>query len=450
MSLIATSQLTIVVGLGVSGLSAARYLQRRNSRFVAMDSRENPPGLLEFKQLFSDVGLVLGKLDQDLLMQANEIILSPGVSLKTPEIAAAVAAGVSVVGDVELFAREVKQPVIAITGSNAKTTVTTLVGQMAVDAGLKTAVAGNIGRPVLDLLEEDFELFVLELSSFQLETTQSLKPKVATVLNVSLDHMDRYANLAEYHRAKQKIYFGAETVVINRADPLTQPPLAEGVSRLSFGLDKPDRNGFGLMLKGGREYLAHEFKALIAADELQLRGRHNLANCLAALALGQAVDLPMESMLATLKKFAGLPHRCQLVARIEQVDYINDSKATNVGATLAALDGFAGAKPSIVLIAGGDGKDADFSELKQAAKKTLSLLILIGRDARQIGDLLKADVQTIYADSLDEAVHIAKEKAVAGNTVLLSPACASFDMFTGYEDRGNQFIRAVTGELVCT
>jgi len=446
MTLIATSQLTIIVGLGMTGLSAARYLTRRGTRFIAMDSRETPPDLVEFKQLFPDVSLSLGKLDQTLLMQASEIVLSPGMSVKTPEIAAAMQVGVSVIGDIELFARDVNVPVIAITGSNAKTTVTTLVGQMAKDAGIKTAVAGNIGRPVLDLLEERFDLFVLELSSFQLETTHSLKAQVATVLNVSLDHMDRYNSLAEYHRAKQKIYFGAEMVVVNRADTLTQPPLADGVKRLSFGLDKPDRNDFGLIVKEGQEFLSYEFQALIEVSNLQLRGRHNVANCLSALALGYAASLPMDSMLKTLHQFSGLPHRCQLVASINQVDYINDSKATNVGATLAALDGFVGKTPSIILIAGGDGKDADFSDLRVAIKKAVSLLILIGRDASKIADIVKGDVKIIHADSLSKAVDIAKKNAQAGETVLLSPACASFDMFSGYEDRGHQFISAVTGE----
>ncbi|MGH1439239.1 MAG: UDP-N-acetylmuramoyl-L-alanine--D-glutamate ligase [Cellvibrionaceae bacterium] len=446
MTLIATSQLTVIVGLGVTGLSAARYLKRRGVRFVAVDSRDNPPGLLEFQQLFPEVGISLGKLDQGLLLQASEIIVSPGMSLKIPEIAAAIEAGVSVVGDIELFAREVKVPVIAITGSNAKTTVTTLVGQMALDAGIKTAVAGNIGRPVLDLLEEEFDLFVLELSSFQLETTHTLKATAATVLNISLDHMDRYSNLAEYHRAKQKIYFGAQQVIVNRADPLTQPPLADGIQRLSFGLDRPDRDGFGLIVKEGKEYIAYEFKALLAVNKLQLRGRHNVANCLAALGLGQAINLPMDSMLKTLCDFSGLPHRCQLITTLDQVEYINDSKATNVGATLAALEGFAQDKPSIVLIAGGDGKDADFSELKTAIQKTVRLLILIGRDAQKIADIVQHDVQIIFADSLYSAVDVAKNNAKQGDTVLLSPACASFDMFSGYEERGREFISAVIGE----
>ncbi len=446
MTIIASSELTIIVGLGVTGLSAARYLSRRGKHFIAMDSREQPPGETEFKRLFPNHQLVTGKLDIETLLQASEIVLSPGLSLKTPEIAQAMKAGIRVVGDIELFAREVNKPVIAITGSNAKTTVTTLVGQMAKDAGLNTVVAGNIGRPVLDTLQENADLFVLELSSFQLETTFSLKATVATVLNVSLDHMDRYDSLQEYHHAKQKIYFGAKNVVVNRADPLTQPPLAQGVNILSFGLDKPDRMGFGVMSKDGNDYLAHEFTPLLAANELQLRGRHNIANGLAALALGYAVNLPMDSMLVTLSQFMGLPHRCQWVATLNGVDYINDSKATNVGATLAALDGFSEAEPSIILLAGGDGKGADFTELRAAIRQSVVLVILFGRDAQLLAGALDNHVPVEFVNSLSSAVALAKSKAMPGNTVLLSPACASFDMFTGYEDRGNQFIGAVRGE----
>ncbi len=446
MTLIGTSKLTVIVGLGVTGLSAARFLQRQHMPFMVMDSRENPPGLDEFKQSFPDVTLRLGQFDSSILNQANEIVLSPGISLKTPEIVNAVSEGADIIGDVELFAREVKRPVVAITGSNAKTTVTSLVGQMAVDAGVNVAIGGNIGKPVLDLLEENADLYVLELSSFQLETTFSLKAKVATVLNISADHMDRYNSLADYHHAKQKIYFGAETVVTNRADPLTQPPLAQGVTALSFGLDKPDRHAFGVMQKDGIDFLAHEFKPLLSAKSLQLRGQHNTANCLAALAIGYAAGLPTDSMLTTLQQFEGLPHRCQWVSSINGVDYINDSKATNVGATLAALDGLSEGSRNIILIAGGDGKGADFSALKQIVEKTVRLIILIGRDAKEIDVVVNDIVDVLYADTLQKAVLLAKENAQPGNIVLLSPACASFDMFSSYEERGNQFIDAVKRE----
>lgn len=447
MTLIASDKISVVVGLGVTGLSIARFLQRNNVRFMLMDSRENPPGLVEFKQRFTDVPLLLGPLDAAVLADASEIIISPGLSLKTPEIAAAIDAGVKVIGDVELFAREVTAPVIAITGSNAKTTVTTLVGEMAIAAGLRTAVGGNIGTPVLDMLDSEIELYVLELSSFQLETTYSLKPKAATILNLTADHMDRYDSLLDYHRAKQRIYFGADNIVVNRDDPLTQAPLAEGVRCWSFGLSAPDRHGFGVVRRQQQSMLAYEFNDLLSVAELKLRGQHNIANVLAALALGYAAELPLESMLDTLKNFQGLPHRCQWVASINNVDYINDSKATNVGATLAALKGFGQSLPNIILIAGGEGKGADFSLLKGELAKHVTLLILIGRDAKQIAAAVDNVVNTVFVESLQDAVTVAKQNAEKGNVVLLSPACASFDMFSGYEDRGNQFIEVVHREV---
>lgn len=450
MDIIASSKYVVIVGLGRTGLSIARYLRDTGQHFAVMDSQQNPPGLRAFQQEFAKVNLFLGELDQATLLGAAEIIVSPGVSINIPAIKAAVEAGVDVIGDVELFARELQNsgrqiPVIAITGSNAKTTVTTLVGQMCMDAGMKTAVGGNIGKPVLELLDESADIYILELSSFQLEATSSLKPKVATILNISADHMDRYQTLADYHRAKQRIYFGAETVVVNRDDPLTRPPLARGVVCITFGLEQPDRQGFGVISRQGQSMLAHEFRPLLAVDQLQIKGSHNTANALAALALGHAAGLDMELMLQTLKRFTGLPHRCQWVATIDGVDFINDSKATNPGATLAAVTGFSTAYKSIILIAGGDGKDADFSPLKTILPGSVSLLIVIGRDGPAIAGTVANTIAVEYAQSLQDAVNIARTRALPGSLVLFSPACASFDMFTGYEERGEQFIQAVNG-----
>jgi UDP-N-acetylmuramoylalanine--D-glutamate ligase len=466
MSLIASSQITIILGLGATGLSVARFLSRQKKSFIVMDTRAAPPAINDFTKEFSDVKCMLGKLDAELLSIASEIIISPGIDLKTPEVAAAIKAGASVIGDIELFARaihqaEVKKPIVAITGSNAKTTVTTLLGQMAKDAGINVAVGGNIGRPALDLLLDDADLYVLELSSFQLESTFTLDATVSTVLNISEDHMDRYAALADYHRAKQKIYFGAETVVINRADPLTQPPLAQGVKRITFGLNRPDRNGFGLINRGNVTFLAYEFTALMPVDELQLRGSHNTMNCLAALAMGTALEFPLDSMLTTLKNFKGLVHRCQWVATIESVEYINDSKGTNIGATVAAINGLIGTAPNassdsdkkIILIAGGQAKGADFSTLAKNLKNNVAVIILIGVDAKLIEQaitdaMISDSIIVLNADSLTEAVYLSKTHARENDIVLLSPACASFDMFDNFEDRGNEFIRIVEGLVV--
>jgi UDP-N-acetylmuramoylalanine--D-glutamate ligase len=444
MHLIASSQLTIVIGLGITGLSAARFLQKNNVRFMMLDSREFPPNLDKFKQEFPAITVVTGELDAELLMTASEIVISPGMSLKTPALQPAITAGIPLVGDVELFARVVDKPVIAITGSNAKSTVTTLVGEMAVASGFTPAVGGNLGVPVLDLLTNKVaDLYVLELSSFQLETTMSLAPKVATVLNVSLDHMDRYDSLAAYHQAKLRIYRHAQQLVINRQDALTHPPLAKDAVVWSFGVNRPDVKEFGLIWFEGEEYLAYQFTKLMPVKLLLIKGKHNAANALAALALGHAAGFDMQMMLMALKTFKGLSHRCEYVKSLNEVMYINDSKGTNVGATLAAIEGFSTAQKNIILIAGGDGKGADFSPLKKVVSESVRLIVLIGKDAKAIHSVLVEAAECQFAESLKEAVLIAKSYAQQGDVVLLSPACASFDMFSGFEDRGKQFVSLV-------
>ena len=451
MNIIATSQLTIVIGLGMTGLSVARYLHKTNQRFIVLDTRNAPPNLEVFQQEFPETPLHLGSFDEKLLCSASEIVISPGMSLKIPELQAAIAEGVSIVGDIELFARAVTKPVIAITGSNAKSTVTTLVGEMAIACGLTPAVGGNLGVPVLELLNNDStDVFVLELSSFQLETTFSLKPVAATVLNVSHDHMDRYNTLAEYHQVKQRIYRHAKSIIINRQDVLTQPPLAKEANVISFGIDSSDMRNFGLFLQENNVFLSYKFAPLLSTEDMQIKGRHNYANALAALALGTAANFDMNGMLEALKTFKGLPHRCEYIATVNGATYINDSKATNVGATLAAIDGFstsaASARKNIILIAGGDGKDADFSPLVDAVKRSVKTLILIGRDAGILHDALHHVVTCVTVDSLKDAVKQAVNIAEKDDVVLLSPACASFDMFSGFEDRGRQY-SAVVREL---
>ena len=444
-NLIATSSgLTAIVGLGQTGLSVARLLACENRPFVLLDTRAAPVNLAAVQQEFPGIGIELGPLNPDTLCQVDEIILSPGIALAEPAIQLAIAQGVSVVGDIELFARRAQAPIVAITGSNAKSTVTTLVGDMARAAGLKVGVGGNIGTPALTLLQEQTpDLYVLELSSFQLETTSQLKARAATILNISADHLDRYDSLMAYHAAKQRVYFGAEKVVINRDDALTRPPLADGVSSLSFGLGTPDFNAFGVRFEAGVEYLAYAFENLIPVAEVALPGRHGIANALAALALGQAVGLPMAAMLDALREFRGLPHRCEPVAEFGGVTFINDSKGTNVGATLAALQGLAKPPQKLVLIAGGDGKGAVFDALAAPLKAAGRAAILLGRDAETIGAALEGATALVYVADMQTAVEQAFALAEPGDTVLLSPACASFDMFAGFEDRGRQFSAAV-------
>lgn len=444
MSLITTDKQRIIVGLGKTGLSVARYLAGRGLPFAVADTRENPPGLGQLKRFAPMADLHLGELDPVLLSRASELVVSPGIALTEPALLAARAAGVSLIGDIELFAREARAPIIAITGSNAKSTVTTLVAEMAEKAGKRVAVGGNIGTPALDLLEEKAELYVLELSSFQLETTDNLNAEVATVLNISADHMDRYPGLVAYHQAKHRIFRGARQIVVNREDSLSRPLINEQLPCWTFGLSRPDLKGFGLIKENDESYLSFEFKPLMPVSELKMRGAHNQANALAALALGHAVGLPMTAMLQTLREFTGLPHRCQWVASQAGVDYYDDSKATNVGAALAAITGFAAdCKGKLVLIAGGDGKGADFNPLREAVRNNCRAVVLLGRDAPVLAATLDGCAPLIRVDTLEMAVQAAAEAAEPDDIVLLSPACASLDMFRNFEERGQLFAQAV-------
>lgn len=445
MALITSDQFRIIIGVGQTGLSVARYLRGRGLAFAACDTRESAAAIENFRTEFPDVELRTGELDGDWLARATELILSPGVAKQNPAIAFAQSRGARLLGDIDLFAREVNAPVIAITGSNGKTTVTTLVGQMASEAGVNVAVGGNIGIPVLDLLDADVELYVLELSSFQLETCAELRPRVATVLNLSADHMDRYANMLEYHQAKHRIYRRAQVAVYNRDDSLSRPLVAKDVVQISFGLGAPDLGHFGLLRSDKGAVLAKGAQTLLRTEQLKIRGEHNIANALAALALGEAVNLPLDSMVQTLSQFAGLRHRCQWVGDHNAVAWFNDSKGTNVGATLAAIKGLSATQqPSqkLVLIAGGQAKGQSFTELKQPLAESARALILIGQDAECIASQVEHS-NTLLADSLEQAVQWAQTQAEAGDLVLLSPACASFDMFSGYEERGDRFIELV-------
>lgn len=431
---------TIIIGLGKTGLSCVRYLTSKNKDVVIIDTRKNPPGLEELHVEFSDVPYYLGGLHEEVLAQAREIIISPGISLKEPAIAHQRQKGISVLGDIELFAREARAPIVAITGSNGKSTVTTLVGEMAKNAGLVVGVGGNLGTPALDLLAiPDVQLFVLELSSFQLETTYSLKASAAVVLNISPDHLDRYQNMEEYIAAKMHIYDGCKTAIINR-DESFYVNFSRHSQAVSFGLSTPKENEFGLQ---GR-YLMYGSQQLIAREELLIKGDHQVANALAALALGKSIGLPMPVMINTLRDFPGLIHRCQWIKTIDGVAWFNDSKGTNIGATRAAIAGLGNSiVGKIILIAGGQGKNADFTELFPVIEKYVRTLILIGEDAKKISIALQGATEIIFADSMSQAVQVAKEKARINDVVLLSPACASFDMFKNFEHRGEVFIRLV-------
>lgn len=449
MTLIASDQFRIVVGLGKSGMSLVRFLARQGVPFAVVDTRPSPPELATLKAEYPQVEVRCGALEVDFLCRASELYVSPGLPLATVALQEAAARGVKLSGDIDLFVRHAKAPLVAITGSNAKSTVTTLVGEMAAAAGKRVAVGGNLGTPALDLLADDVELYVLELSSFQLESTERLNAEVATCLNVSDDHMDRYSGLQTYHLAKHRVFRGARQVVINRQDPLSRPLVADQLPCWSFGLDKPDFKSFGILEENGEKFLAFQFSKLMPVRELKIRGAHNQANALAALALGHAVGLPMAPMLDTLRCFRGLPHRCQWLRERAGVTFYDDSKATNVGAALAAIDGLgAEIDGQLLLIAGGDGKGADFKPLRASVAQYCRAVVLLGRDAELIAEALKGEdgealVPLLRVSSLDEAVQRCVELAEAGDAVLLSPACASLDMFKNFEERGRLFAQAV-------
>ncbi|MDH5766278.1 MAG: UDP-N-acetylmuramoyl-L-alanine--D-glutamate ligase [Gammaproteobacteria bacterium] len=432
----------LVVGLGVTGVSVVEFLIARGKKVIAVDSREDLPVKNELEKRLQGLIIKTGVIDEDLYINAEQIIVSPGVPVSKSEIRKAVAQGVEVAGDVELFAREVSAPVIAITGSNGKSTVTTLVGEMARKAGISVGVGGNLGVPVLELLKQDAELYVLELSSFQLETLYSLQPVAATVLNISPDHMDRYNDINDYAMTKQRIYKQAKNIVVNRDDNYVKKMVDAEKNVTGFTVSVPGINDFGLRDIDNKTWLCKGDQKIIAESDLRIGGRHNTSNALAALALGEVAGLPMIAMIEALREFGGLPHRSQWVAGKDDIDWYNDSKGTNAGATLAAINGLT-SKNKLVLIAGGLAKDADFTILKEAVKNKVRCVVLIGRDAGKIEHDLDNVVPVYHASSMENAVNVAADQAESGDAVLLSPACASFDMFNNYEHRGEVFVRAV-------
>lgn len=442
------NQQVLVLGLGDTGLSALRWLYAQGAKLSVADTRDAPPGIAALKAEMADVVIYTGVLDEAIFANIDLIVVSPGVPLRTPAIQNAMKQGIPVVGDVDLFAqyRPDSAKVIAITGANGKTTVTTLVGEMCKAAGLNTIVAGNIGLPVLDALRMPTpDVYVLELSSFQLETTSSLHIDAATMLNLSEDHMDRYDNLQDYAIAKARIFYHADTQVLNRDDAWSMMMARSKCTQITFGLDAVeschDGQHLGLNQTDAGVWMMAGDKALINLQDLKIVGLHNAANAMAAIALCRAIGVDFAPIIQTLYNFKGLPHRVAWVANIDDVDYYDDSKGTNVGATCAAIEGLPN---TIVLIAGGDGKGQDFSPLAKAIQNNVRAVVLIGRDAPLIeAVLLKTGISLYRALDLSEAVNIAKKLAQPNDAVLLSPACASFDMFKNYVHRAEVFCDAV-------
>jgi len=434
-----TTDQDLVVGLGITGLSVARYLRRQDAEAVFADTRENPPGTAELEAIWPDADLRLGDIRLD--KHIRRLIVSPGIADDHPLLARARRKKLEVVSDIELFAREAERPFVAVTGSNGKSTVTTLIYHMCRAAGHKALAGGNLGEPALDLLDrESPDFYVLELSSFQLQRTQTLPAAVAVLLNVSPDHLDWHVDEAEYRRAKYRVFREAKAAVVNRVDPTAVDAAAHCDRVISFGPDEPGEGQYGIRREDDERFLACGDKLLLSVRELALYGLHNQQNALAALAAGDLLGLAREAMLQVLVEFPGLPHRMQFVARLGGIDYINDSKATNVAAAVASIASIDG---MIVLIAGGDGKGGDFSGLADAVEGKLRAAVLIGKDAEKIARALDTVMPVHFAENMESAVHMAATSAEADDTVLLAPACASLDQYENYMARGDAFREAV-------
>ncbi|HGO5814648.1 TPA: UDP-N-acetylmuramoyl-L-alanine--D-glutamate ligase [Mannheimia haemolytica] len=420
-----------IIGLGTTGLSCVDFFKKKNANIQVIDTRANPAGA---DKLDATIPLHTGGLNSEWLLKSDLIVISPGLAVATPEIQQAIQAGVEVVGDVELFCREVKAPIIAITGSNGKSTVTTLTTEMAKQAGIKVGMGGNIGVPVLSLLEGDYELFVLELSSFQLETTYSLKAKAATILNISEDHMDRYDSIADYRQAKLRIYDNAENIIVNGEDAQTYP--IQAVKKvIRFAEQNAEYSLRNEMLYSGDD-------AIIQTKQMLISGRHNEMNALAAMALAEAANVPREGIVKALQIYGGLPHRFQAVATNDGVRWVNDSKATNVGSTVAALNGL-NVAGTLYLLLGGDGKAADFSELKPLINKPNIICYCFGQDGAALAELSE---QSVLVETMQQAVEAIRPQLKKGDMVLLSPACASLDQFKNFEQRGEVFMALAQGQ----
>ncbi|WP_198266304.1 UDP-N-acetylmuramoyl-L-alanine--D-glutamate ligase [sulfur-oxidizing endosymbiont of Gigantopelta aegis] len=452
------SSATLIVGMGSTGLSCARYLQARSCPFAFADSRNTPPSLAEVKKQFTPLEILTGDFEFATFAQYKQIIVSPGVSIRSKLFVSLAEKGCNIMGDIEVFAQVVKKPVIAITGSNGKSTVTTLVEKIAQDCGIKTIAGGNLGIPVLDLLSSDSDLYILELSSFQLETTDSLETVSATVLNVSEDHMDRYKSLDDYRQVKESIYHNTQNAIVNSDEKITCQRVIraldekqENYAIITFGEQAlSDYTGIktSYFLQADRT-LMNAGNEIMSATEIKIKGTYNYLNILAALALLEPLALDQVQQVKAIKTYKGLAHRCEWIASVNDVEFYNDSKGTNTGSTIAAINAFSLAtennhsQKTVILIAGGEGKDADFTGLGISIEEKIKATVLMGVDAELIKiSALNAGAKndSIYAvETMSEAVSTAVKLADSGDVVLFSPACASFDMYKNYMQRGDDF-----------
>ena len=429
----------MVVGLGATGMSVARYLQRSDIDAMFFDSRDEPPGLEELDEIFPEAEVLLGGSKLPKIVQ--RIIASPGVADSHPLLVKARKKNIEVISDIELFARDAIAPFVAVTGSNGKSTVTTLLYHMCRADGREVLAGGNLGEPALDLLDQNKpDVYVLELSSFQLQRTQKLPAQIAVLLNVSPDHLDWHTDEEEYRQSKYRVYRDARAAVCNRADEETAKYTKHCDRVISFGSDAPADGHYGLRTDGEETYLTCGETLLLSTNDLGMYGIHNQLNALAALAVGDLLGLDMAAMLQVLVEFPGLPHRMQFVARIAAVDYINDSKATNVAAAVASIESV---EKMLVLVAGGDGKGGEFGDLSAAVEDKLRGAVLIGKDAEKIAHALDTVMPVHFADTMGAAVSMAAKCAESDDTVLLAPACASLDQYSNYMERGDSFCDAV-------
>ena len=431
-----------ILGMGHTGRSVARFWAAQGIPFIAMDTRAEVGDDLTLRRELAGIESHFGEISENVLRQVDLLVVSPGIAMDSDVIGLAQSLNIEVRGDIDLFVSEAQAPVIGITGSNGKSSVTTFVGQLLTASGLTVSVGGNLGTPALELLNDEVDVFVLELSSFQLERAGDLNLAVAAVLNLSPDHLDRHHTMPLYHLAKHRIFAGAKHVVANYRDALTQPVGKGDVPWTLWRDNEPDMQQLGLRDHEGAPWIYFGFEPVCPLSDIPLVGHHNVNNVLAALAICHAMGLSYAKLIEGVKTLKGLPHRCELIAVKAGVRFVNDSKGTNVGATVAALEGLA-AGQNIILIAGGESKGQAFAPLTKAISRFVKHTVLIGRDAAAIDDALEQAASRSFADSMEAAVRAATKVAKPGDTVLLSPACASLDMYRDYRERGEAFTVAV-------
>lgn len=436
----ATNDQVLVLGMGATGASCARYLARRGVSARFADTRTAPTGIIDIRRAMPEADVQTGSIPTDIPEGVSRLIVSPGLPVETPLIQLARQRGVEVVSDIDLFIAECTQPLLAVTGSNGKSTVASMVAAILDADGRKVGAGGNLGPPALDLLELDADIYVLELSSFQLERSRELPAAAAVILNIATDHLDQHVTAERYIEAKARIYRACQTAVVNRDEPTVMELAPSATARISFGMNTPDDGQWGICTMNEQEFIARGGDPVVAVDQLPLTGRHNLANALAACAMADAVDVPTAAMQQGLLAFHGLPHRMQTVSTEDGICWIDDSKATNEAAAIASIQSISG---PLVLIAGGDAKGAGFSQLATALAGRECTAVLLGRDADHLARVLSGACDLQRVDSLRDAVRTAAGIAAPGSTVLLAPACSSHDMFTDFADRGRQFAAAV-------